>query len=82
MTEQRFADRRVSIGILVSREPVTLRPVGDSDGRAAWAARVVARIKAVTAELYESFEAPDDPTKQMWRVAADVQRLQGRGGAF
>ena len=36
----------------------------------------------MTAELYEPFEAPDDPMKQMWRVAEDVQCLQGRGGAF
>jgi HIRAN domain-containing protein len=63
ISEHRVADRRVSLGILVSRVPVTLRRVGDSDGRAAWAARVVARIKAVTAELHEPIEAADDPTK-------------------
>ena len=42
LSEQRDADRRVTLGILVSREPITLRRVDDSDEREAWAARIVA----------------------------------------
>jgi HIRAN domain len=53
LSEQRHADRRATLGILVSREPVTLRRVGGSDEREAWAERIVARIKAVVAELHE-----------------------------
>ena len=75
ISEQRVAGRRVSLGILVSREPVMLRRASDSAGRAAWAARVVERIKAVTAELHEPIEAPDDPMTQRWRMAEDLQRL-------
>jgi hypothetical protein len=78
LSEQRDADRRVTLGILVSREPVTLRRVDDSDEREAWAARIVARIKAVVAELHEPIEATGDPLKQMWRMAEDLLRLQGR----
>ncbi len=61
LSEQRDADRRVTLGILVSRDPVTLRPVGESDERAAWAAHIVARIKAVVAELREPIEATGHP---------------------
>jgi HIRAN domain len=57
LSEQRDADRRVTLGILVSGEPVTLRRVGDSDERETWAARIVARIKAVVAELHVPIEA-------------------------
>jgi HIRAN domain len=68
LSEQRDADRRVTLGILVSREPVTLRRVDDSDEREAWAARIVARIKAVVAELHEPIEVTGDPLKQMLRM--------------
>lgn len=78
LSEQRDADCRVTLGILVSRDPVTLRRVGDSDERQAWAARVVAKIKAVVAELHEPIEATGDPMKQMWRMAENLLRLQGR----
>jgi hypothetical protein len=80
LSEQRDAEHRVSLGILVSQEPVTLHRVDEDDERAAWAARVVARIKAVIADLHEPIEWTWDPTRQMWQVAEDLRRLQGRLG--
>jgi HIRAN domain len=81
LSEQRDADRRVTLGILVSREPVTLRRVGDTHEREAWAARIVARIKAVVAELHEPIEATGDLMKQMWRMVENLLPLQGRSSS-
>src|SRR6266508_4536734 len=48
--EQMEAGLRVNLGILISREPLTIRRVPDSDERAAWAAGAVAKLKAILAE--------------------------------
>jgi hypothetical protein len=65
---------RVNLGILVSREPLTLSRVPDSDERAAWAARAVAKLKAILAESHEPVETTGDPMEQMRRMAEDLRR--------
>ena len=62
-------DADLYLGILVSREPLTLRRVPDSEELAAWAARAVARLKALIADAHEPLEPTSDPMEQMRRMA-------------
>jgi hypothetical protein len=71
--EQRDAEHRVNLGILVSREPLTFRRVADSDERAAWAARVVAKLKALIADMHEPIDTTGDPMEQMRRMAEGLK---------
>jgi hypothetical protein len=68
------AGLRVNLGILISREPLTLPRVPDSAERAAWAARAVAKLKAILAESREPAEPTGDPMEQMRRMAEDLRR--------
>jgi hypothetical protein len=72
--EQMEAGLRVNLGILISREPLTLRRVLDSVDRAAWAARAVAKLEALIAERREPAEPTGDPMEQMRRMAEDLSR--------
>jgi hypothetical protein len=74
--EQMEAGLRVNLGILISREPLTLRRVPDSDERAAWAAGAVAKLKAILAESHESVETTGDPMEQMRRMAEELRRRE------
>jgi hypothetical protein len=71
---QMEAGLRVNLGILISREPLTLPRVPDSAERAAWAARAVAKLKAILAESREPAEPTGDPMEQMRRMAEDLRR--------
>ena len=72
--EQMEAGLRVNLGILISREPLTLRRVPDSAERAVWAARAVAKLEAILAERREPVEPTGDPMEQMRRMAEDLRR--------
>jgi hypothetical protein len=69
------AGLRVNLGILISREPLTLRRVPDSVERAAWAAHAVAKLEALVAERREPAAEPaGEPMEQMRRMAEDLRR--------
>jgi hypothetical protein len=75
LSEQLDAGKRTTLRILVSREPVSLRVVPDSEELAGWMRTTVARLKKQAALAVPSEpRAEADPVDQMAQMLKDLSK--------